>query len=142
VTESIGVPSSPCWHPDGKRLIFSANEGLGPQLYLVDSGSEQSAVRWPVGYSFATDPEFSPDGGKVAFTARNSDDWCVVVQPYPSGSSRVIQRGGAQHPTWSPDGRSIAYTQHGQLWVQDLATGKRHSIVSGRGDISEPRWMR
>lgn len=142
VTESIGVPSSPSWHPDGRRLVFSANEGLGPQLYFVDSATEQSAVRWPTGYSFATDPEWSPDGNQVAFTTRISDDWAVVVEGYPSGKSRVIQRSGAQHPTWSPDGRSIAYAQHGQLWVHDLATGKRRSIVSGRGDISEPRWMR
>ena len=142
VTESIGVPSSPTWHPDGKQLIFSANEGLGPQLYTVDSGTEQSAVRWPSGYNFATDPEWSPDGSEVAFTTRLDDDWAVVIHAYPSGASRVIQRSGAQHPTWSPDGRSIAYAQHGQLWVHDLASGKRHSIVSGRGDISEPRWMR
>ena len=142
VTESIGVPSSPAWHPDGRRLVFSANEGLGPQLYLVDTGAEQSAVRWDVGYNFATDPEWSPDGSRVAFTTRLDDDWAVVTQAYPSGGSQVIQRSGAQHPTWSPDGRSIAYAQHGQLWVQDVATRKRRSIVSGRGDISEPRWMR
>ncbi|MDB6073802.1 MAG: TolB protein [Verrucomicrobiaceae bacterium] len=142
VTESIGVPTSPSWHPDGRRLIFSANEGLGPQLYLVDSATEQSAVRWATGYNFATDPEWSPHGEAVAFTTRMNDEWAVVITPYPSGRSRVIQRSGAQHPTWSPDGRSVAYAQHGQLWVQDVATGKRRSIVSGRGDISEPRWMR
>ncbi|MDB6138637.1 MAG: TolB protein [Verrucomicrobiaceae bacterium] len=142
VTESIGVPSSPSWHPDGRRLIFSANEGLGPQLYLVDTATEQSAVRWATGYNFTTDPEWSPDGSQVAFTTHIGDDWAVVVQGYPSGLSKVIQRSGAQHPTWSPDGRSLAYVQHGQLWVQDIASSKRHSIISGRGDISEPRWMR
>ncbi len=142
VTESIGVPSSPTWHPDGRRLIFSANEGLGPQLYVADTTSEAASVRWASGYGFATDPEWSPDGSQVAFTARVGDDWAVVAKGYPNGPAQVLQRGGAQHPTWSPDGRSLAYVQHGQLWVQDLATGRRHSIVSGHGDLSEPRWKR
>lgn len=142
VTESVGVPSSPTWHPDGKRLMYSANEGGGPQLYVVDTSTEQSSVRWATDYAFAADPEWSPGGSQVAFTTRIGDDWAVVVQSYPSGSSKIIQKSGAQHPTWSPDSRSLAYTQHGQLWVHDLKSGKRHSIVSGRGDISEPRWMR
>ena len=142
VTESVGAPSSPTWHPDGRRLMYSANEGGGPQLFVVDTSTEQSSARWPTDYAFAADPEWSPNGSQVAFTTRIGNDWAVAVQAYPSGSSKVIQRSGAQHPTWSPDGRSLAYTQHGQLWVHDLKNGRRHSIVSGRGDISEPRWMR
>ena len=142
ITESMGTPADPAWHPDGRRIIFSSNEGDGPQLFVVESDTEAAATKWACGYSFATDPEWSPDGKQVAFTARLGLDFGVVVKPYPSGRSRVLQKGGAQHPTWSPDGRSIAYAQNGQLWIQDIATGKRRSIVSGRGEISEPRWMR
>lgn len=142
VTESLGSPCNPAWHPDGKRVIFSSNEGDGPQLFTVRSDTENAAEKWACGYSFATDPEWSPDGKQVAFTARVGLDFGVVIKPYPTGGSKVIQKGGAQHPTWSPDGRSIAYVQGGQLWIQDIATGKRRSVVSGRGEISEPRWMR
>ncbi len=142
ITESIGTPSNPAWHPDGRHLIFSSNEGEGPQLYFADTQGEQAIQYWPCGYSFATDPEWSPDGKQVAFTARVGLEYAVVTKPYPTGRSRVVQKGGAQHPTWSPDGRSLAYVQSGQLWIQDLTSGKRRSVVSGRGEISEPRWMR
>lgn len=142
VTESVGTPSNPAWHPDGKRLIFASNEGDGSQLFVVAADTENAAEKWACGYSFATDPEWSPDGKQVAFTARVGIDFGVVIKPYAGGASKVIQKGGAQHPTWSPDGRSIAYAQNGQLWIQDIATGKRRSVVSGRGEISEPRWMR
>jgi TolB protein len=141
VTESVGTPSNPAWNPDGKRIIFSSNEGDGPQLYVVESDTENAAVRWACGYSFATDPEWSPDGKQVAFTARIGSDFAVVTKPYAGGGSKVLQHN-AQHPTWSPDGHSIAYVQNGQLWIHDLTSKHRRSIVSGRGEISEPRWMR
>ncbi len=141
VTESVGTPSNPAWNPDGKRIIFSSNEGGGPQLYIVESDTETPAVRWPCGYSFATDPEWSPDGKQVAFTARIGSDFAVVTKPFGGGGSTVLQHN-AQHPSWSPDGRSIAYVQNGQLWLHDIASKRRRSIVSGRGEISEPRWMR
>jgi len=141
VTESVGTPCSPAWHPDGKRIIFSSNEGDGAQLYVVESDTENAAERWPCGYGFATDPEWSPKGDVVAFTARLGTDFAVITRPYPMGQSKVIQRN-AQHATWSPDGSSLAYVQNGQLWIQDLSNGHRRSIVSGHGEISEPRWMR
>jgi TolB protein len=142
VTESVGTPCSPSWHPDGEKIVFSSNEGDGPQLFLVDIGSETSAQRWPCGHRFATDPEWSPDGKQIAMTTRSGADYAVAVKSYPEGPSRIVQKGGAQHPSFSPDGRSLAYVQNGQLWVHDLTTDKRRSVVSGRGTISEPRWMR
>jgi TolB protein len=142
VTESVGTPCSPSWHPDGEKIVFSSNEGDGPQLFLVDIGSETSAQRWPCGHRFATDPEWSPDGKQIAFTTRSGPDYAVAIKSYPEGPSRIVQKGGAQHPSFSPDGRSLAYVQNGQLWVHDLTTDKRRSVVSGRGTISEPRWMR
>ncbi len=141
VTESVGTPSSPSWHPDGQRIIFSSNEGEGPQLYVVESDTENPAVHWACGYRFATEPEWSPDGKQVTFTVRLGNDFAVATRPYPAGRSKIVQHN-AQHSTWSPDGGSLAYVQNGQLWIQDLSNGQRRSVVSGRGEISEPRWMR
>ncbi len=144
VTESQGVPSSPTWHPKGRLLMYASDEGDGDgtQLYTVELGSEAPARRWSSGTPEAFDPEWSPDGQTIAFTARISGDWAIALKPYEGGRLTVLQRGGAQHPTWSPDGRSVAYVQNGQLWVHDVTTGKRRSILRGLGQISEPRWMR
>ena len=142
VTESTGVPSSPTWHPNGQLLMYSADEGAGSQLYVVNVNTESPAQHWSGGYAYVADPEWSPDGKNIAFTARATGDWAVAIKPYAGGRTRVLQRGGAQHPTWSPDGRSVAYVHNGQLWVHDINTDKRRSIVRGLGEISEPRWMR
>jgi len=144
VTESQGVPTSPAWHPNGRLLMYASDEGDGDgtQLYVVQLDTDAPARRWSSGAPEAFDPEWSPDGQTIAFTARIGGDWAIALKPYDGGRMSVLQRGGAQHPTWSPDGRSVAYVQNGQLWVHDVTTGKRRSILRGLGQISEPRWMR
>ncbi len=144
LTESIGVPCSPSWSPEGNRLVFSSDEGSGQQLYIADFGSEKSAggvERWNTGYRFATDPAWSPDGDQIAFAARGraGSGWVVAIKSYPSGPARIIQRG-ARHPSWSPNGRHLIYVQNGDLYRQDLATGARKVLISGFGEVSEPRW--
>lgn len=142
LTESTGVPCSPTWSPTGQHLMFSSNEGSGQQLYVTDLGSEKSAKtteRWNAGFRFATDPAWSPDGETIAFTARTRSGWVVATKPYPSGSTKIIQRG-AKHPSWSPNGRYLIYVQDGDLYRHDMSSGARRALITGYGDISEPRW--
>ena len=146
ISDSIGAPSSPSWHPDGKQIVFSNDDGSGPSLYVAEVPSKKSQeahlYHWRTGWSGSTDPEWSPDGTEIAFTATSRGQQVVVVKPWPSGSSRLIQGSGAAHPSWSPNGRYLSYTQHGVLYVHDLASGSRKVILRDFGHISEARWMR
>lgn len=146
ISDSVGAPSSPSWHPSGKQLIFSDDHGQGSKLYIaeVPSGDVKGAklFRWNTRYRSCTDPEWSPDGQSVAFTAQKGGDSAVVVKGYPEGGTRVVQGGGASHPSWSPNGRFLTYVQQGTLYIHDLNTGNRRAVLSGYGRISEPRWMR
>lgn len=146
LSDSTGAPSSPAWHPDGKQVIFADDRGDGPRLYVTEvpksNPGEAKLIRWRTGYAFCADPEFSPNAENVAFTARIGGELAVVVKGWPTGSSRVIQKGGASHPSWSPDGQYLCYSQNGTLYLHHLATGYRRVILSGQGQITEPRWMK
>ncbi|SKA88481.1 TolB protein [Prosthecobacter debontii] len=146
ISDTVGAPSSPSWHPDGKQVIFSDDRGRGPRLFIAEvpekGKNEARLYVWHTGYRFCTDPEFSPDGSSVAFTTQIGDETAVVVKEYPRGTVRVIQAEGAQHPSWSPNGRYLCYSQHGTLYVHDLRTSHRRAVLTQYGTISEPRWMR
>lgn len=142
ITETTGVPSGPAWHPKEPLIMFSCDDGEGPGLWIATMRKNERAKPWRTWHSFCTDPEWSPDGAQVAFTAKSGGGHCVVVKDYPSGRARVIERGGAQHPTWSPNGRFIAYAKAGALFVHDLKTHEQRALVKNLGAISEPRWMR
>ncbi len=146
ISDTVGAPSSPAWHPDGKQVIFADDRGQGPRLYVAEvpekSGTQSRLFLWRTGYKFCTDPEFSPNGRQVAFTTRIGSQTAVVVKDYPQGTATVIQGDNARHPSWSPNGRYLCYSQYGSLYVHDLRTAQRQLVLSGYGTLSEPRWMR
>lgn len=144
ITDTTGVPSSPSWHPKGGQLLFSSDDGRGPQLFVTPIHEKGGGTPqlWSSGYGFCTDPEFSPDGARVAFTARSGGETMVVVKAFPSGRARVVAKGGARHPSWSPNGRYLVYEQRGNLMILDLESGGHRGVVTGYGRIQEPRWMK
>lgn len=142
VTETTGVPSGPAWHPKEPLIMFSCDEGRGPGLWICTLRKNERARPWRGHRSFNTDPEWSPDGKQVAFTSKSGGSLCVVVKDYPAGATQIIERGGAQHPTWSPNGRFIAYVKGGSLQVYDLKTREKRTLVKNFGSVSEPHWMR
>lgn len=142
ITETLGVPCSPTWHPKDPMILFACDEGRGPRLWIASTEGDRQAKLWRTGFSFATDPEWSPDGRQVAFTARTNRGLAIVVKAYPAGRARVIDDGGAQHPTWSPNGRFLAFAKGGALWLHDLKNAGSRPLLNGFGRISEPCWMR
>jgi len=70
-------------------------------------------------------PALSPDGKQLAFVASTSDGRDLVyVRSLDSLNARALERtDGAQHLSWSPDGRFLAYSSKGKLYRIDAAGG-------------------
>ena len=92
------------------------------------------------------DPAVSPDGSLVAATRAPVDGFQGEIALYSTATAqlvRVLTSGPADsQPTWSPNGRSIAFTRgKGGLWVV-RATGRpgseRRILASG----IQPVWVR
>jgi Tol biopolymer transport system component len=132
-------PSTPCWWNDVtcQLKIFVANaDGSGGLTHLTDSLSWNS-----------TDPEWSPDGSRIAFTYRFDeidDAYSIeVMNADGSGKSQVAYPSNWQTdvymaPTWSPDGRSLAFqflsfasngAEMSQILIKDLPGSRLRTLV-------------
>lgn len=76
LTNTKKVDADPAWSADGLRIAFW--HGVDGDLRVMDAdGSNVSTVLtiddMPGTYFFMTDPEWSPDGTMLAFSALNGD---------------------------------------------------------------------
>jgi len=99
------------------------------------------------------EPAWSPDGKKIAFALYTLEKrykdigygYCgiYVINADGSGTPRKLATGPgcASHPTWSPDGKKIAYTNG--LGADKMAREKSEIYVcyapGGKGCMNQPR---
>jgi len=109
LVSSLNRIFNPDLSPDGKMIVYVAEERGQVDLFVgrVAAGEK---IRLTNDEARETDPTFSPDGDRIAFTRLHSDTAVPEVCLVPSlGGSIVPVLEGATHPAWSPDGRRLAF---------------------------------
>lgn len=99
-------PSS--WAPNG-ALAFTEQKPNGEHdIWILAPGN--SAVPFLITPFDEAAPEFSPDGGLLAYMSDESGRREVYVQPFPGpGGKWLISTDGGTEPVWSADGRELFY---------------------------------
>jgi dipeptidyl aminopeptidase/acylaminoacyl peptidase len=108
---------------DGQLLYHLALRPDGGALAFVRGGDPEYA-----------DEEDLPNTGSAAFAPKQQ---LLLADLGEGGASRPIGEGHS--PVFSPDGRSIAYTRRGAIWLWDAAIGARR-IASVDGDVRRLQW--
>lgn len=139
LTRTNGVESSPTWSPDGGEIIYSSDDRGGPRLFRISAGGG-AARPLSTGHSYNTEPNWSPDGKRIAFNTRGGSGFEIAIHNLDPGGSRIV--GTGQDPVWGADSRHLLYSTGSALILLDTQTGKKTTLVSGLGKISEPTWSR
>lgn len=136
-TISFGLDGlvSPSFHPGGNRIVFSGVDGAESDLYEVDltTGALAKITEGPY---FERDPQWSPDGTKVAFVTDRGPGTDldrlqfgpprIAIWDATSGVTTVLpgQEGKNITPQWGPDGKTIAFVSDrdgvSDLYVEEL----------------------
>jgi Tol biopolymer transport system component/DNA-binding winged helix-turn-helix (wHTH) protein len=120
---------------DGRYLAYARREnGKHSELWimpLVRNRTPYAFARVP--QSDVTDPAFSPDGTRVAYSTNETGHFEVYISKF-SGSGRwQVSAGGGTDPVWAPDGRRLYFIDDAEnvLYVEVRDSG-------GAVDLSKP----
>jgi dipeptidyl aminopeptidase/acylaminoacyl peptidase len=98
--------------PNGAAAAAGAEEKECVAIWLlsVDTGEARQLT---AGAARDTNPQWSPDGSRIAFLSTRGDKPQVYVIAVHGGAARALtslKQGVAGGPVWSPDGSKIAFT--------------------------------
>jgi Tol biopolymer transport system component len=117
-----------CWFPDGKRLLFTANEqGRGPRLYERDFSGGKPRALTPEGYR-GLRGVVSPDGAWAMVTG---PDRKTYLYPLAGGEPTVVPGVDVNEVVadFASDSRSVYVYRRGEIPTHvsrlDLTTGSR-----------------
>lgn len=165
-----GTDGAPAWTPDG-RLVIARTSGARFAFYALNAANGKANLL-VTGRTFPlagrdklpSAVTFSPDGTKVAFdvcregeTMDESGNILVLdlktkkVEDLPAPPKSVIS-----HPSWSRDGRYVAYQRlpkgwyfnrsgdesYAQVWLTDMRTGEPRQVSTPEPEMNfiSPEW--
>ena len=161
LTPAFGSPASPAVSADGRWVAYvHAYEGED-RLAVVDADGSQWPQVLASGADFYMQPAWHPRGRWLTWV-----EWDHPQMPWDGTRlqlGRLTHRAdglprlrevttvagdvdtAAVQPTFSPDGRHLAYLSDeggwSQLWLHDLESGKRRCLCADEADVGLPAWV-
>lgn len=155
VVTSITLPldgiTGPTWSNDGRRLVFSGNDGGITDLYMVDSDGGNLRQLTNDRYG-DLQPQWSPDGKTIAFATERGDGADIGILRFPrlrialyhlaTGRIEILpgQDGLNINPMWAPDSRSIAYvsdrTGIQNVFLYDFSDHEHYQLTNVVGGVT------
>jgi Tol biopolymer transport system component len=150
------VHPTPTLFPIDTAPVFAAN---AIAFFAYNPSSEKSEIKvmqsdggnlQPIpGMSGAATFSWSPDRKRLVYIVHHGDsDWSMyIIGADGKNKVRLTQGDLDYNPTWSPDGKQIAFSRNGNLWVmrvsndlQPVASDLRQLTTNPKECVWEIAW--
>ena len=164
LTRSPGEDQLPSWSPDGSRIAFQSDRHDGTDIYLIDADGSNRVLLVGGDDSRNSAPSWSPAGDRIAFQSTRHletvpegvyfDQYEIYTMNAVGGDLRRHTFGSSQftaaaYPSWSPDGRMIAFEAlevdpsfltQSHILILDLESGALFQVPDLPPSVRFPRW--
>ncbi len=144
--KDFGVSSSPTWSPDGKQVAFVSDRSGNPQIYILDmaTGNTRRLTRM----NWCDSPSWSASGDGIVFSGRETprESLNIFITDLTGSQIRRLtdKAGSNEDPSWSPDGRFVAFTStrrgRREIFMMDADGSAPHPLVDLPGQSYTPNW--
>lgn len=140
--------SQPAVSPDGQQIAFRSERDGGGIFVMGLTGESVRRVT-----SFGFNPSWSPDGKEILFATDGIGN-PLIRRRYPSEiyqvnlatfQRRLVHKGDAVQPSWSPNGFRIAYWETSPsgkrvIWTIPAGGGEADQVTAGESVDWNPVW--
>jgi len=133
---------APAWSPDGRRIAFMSSRD-NPEFDLYEMNADGSGVRRLTNGASNWFPQYSADATRLTFHVMRD---VHVMDLGTSAMTRLTTEPmNGMHPSWSPDGRQIAFMswRNGRTELFRMnadGSGQELLLSMPDGDAVDPRW--